>query len=356
VKPVNATVNQRPNLVITNPSETCAPGAVDITAPTVTSGSDPGLILSYWQNAAATVPLANPASITISGQYFIKAASRQGCVSILPVNVVINPIPTLTLTAADSICAGLSTDLVLTFTGQAPWSFSYNDGSQNYFVNNILSPNYLIRVQPGQTTTYTITSLSDRFCTNRSLTNNSKRILVTRPIPGVRLKTVLTGSNTATVLQGRNLPGYSYTWTPRAGLDSYTIPAPTFSFNQQVDYRITMLSGAGCITVDSMLVRVVNAFDPNATADFLVPNAFSPNGDGKNDNYFPFAVNIKELRYFRIFNRWGQLVFETKMFGYGWDGMFKGMKQPADVYVWTAEGITVDGSNIKRTGNVLLLK
>jgi gliding motility-associated-like protein len=66
--------------------------------------------------------------------------------------------------------------------------------------------------------------------------------------------------------------------------------------------------------------------------------------------------NIRELKYFRVFNRWGQLVFETNSIGIGWDGMFKGKPQVMDVYTWTAEAVGVSGKTIKRMGNSVLLR
>jgi gliding motility-associated-like protein len=163
-------------------------------------------------------------------------------------------------------------------------------------------------------------------------------------------------ANRSTPLKGRTIPGFTYDWEPAVGLSNYSIPGPSFNYNQQVDYRINMTSAAGCTTVDTLLVKLVNASNPAVSADFFLPNAFSPNGDGRNDLFFPFAVNIRELRYFRIFNRWGELVFETKTFGEGWNGYYKGQKQSTDTYFWTIEGITEEGKTLNKYGNVLLLK
>jgi gliding motility-associated-like protein len=157
-------------------------------------------------------------------------------------------------------------------------------------------------------------------------------------------------------LKARVIPTYTYGWEPRVGLNNYTTPTPVFNYGKQVEYQIRMVSSGGCITVDTMTVRVANQQEPNAPCDFFIPNAFSPNGDGRNDTYFPFTVNIKEIKFFRIFNRWGELVFETKAFGEGWNGVYKNKPQPGDVYVWTAEAICYDGTVIRRSGNVLLLR
>jgi gliding motility-associated-like protein len=91
-------------------------------------------------------------------------------------------------------------------------------------------------------------------------------------------------------------------------------------------------------------------------ADLFVPKAWTPNNDGHNDRLYPLTVNIRELKYFRIFNRWGQMVFETNAIGIGWDGMFKGQKQVIDVYTWTAEAIGDNGQIIKRSGNSALIR
>ena len=184
---------------------------------------------------------------------------------------------------------------------------------------------YLLKVEPRQTTTYTLTSVSDRYCINRDPNSNKVTINVTTPIPAVRLNSVNTTSFTPTMLHGRDFGRtYTYSWNPPTGLNNPAVPHPVFNYNKQTEYQIKMTSSAGCVTVDTMTVRIVNSTDPSLTCDFYVPNAFTPNGDGKNDLMFPFTINIRQIVFFRIFNRWGELVYETSSFGGGWDGMHKG--------------------------------
>jgi gliding motility-associated-like protein len=87
-----------------------------------------------------------------------------------------------------------------------------------------------------------------------------------------------------------------------------------------------------------------------------VPKAWSPNKDGHNDVLRPLCVNIKQLYYFRIFDRWGQLMFETNEIGKGWDGIYKGLPQVQDVYTWTVEALGEDGKHYKRAGNSILMR
>ena len=111
----------------------------------------------------------------------------------------------------------------------------------------------------------------------------------------------------------------------------------------------------GCSVVDTQRV-IIKLLAPPLLEDIFVPKAFSPNGDGHNDKLYPIPVNIRELKFFRIFNRWGELVFETNAFGLGWDGIFKGKPQVMDVYTWTAEAVGFSGKIIKKSGNSVLLR
>ncbi len=98
------------------------------------------------------------------------------------------------------------------------------------------------------------------------------------------------------------------------------------------------------------------SFTTISSADILVPSAFSPNGDGQNDLLVPIPVGIKSLSYFKIINRWGQLVFETKELSKGWDGNFKGVPQPRDTYSWVIEALDVTGKTIRKSGGCLLVR
>ncbi|MBL7710646.1 MAG: gliding motility-associated C-terminal domain-containing protein, partial [Chitinophagaceae bacterium] len=83
---------------------------------------------------------------------------------------------------------------------------------------------------------------------------------------------------------------------------------------------------------------------------------FTPNNDGKNDTFFPFPVGIKAIKYFRVFNRWGNMVFSTTRLNDGWDGTFSGKEQPSGVYVWMVEGVTKDDRPITKKGTIMLIR
>jgi hypothetical protein len=134
------------------------------------------------------------------------------------------------------------------------------------------------------------------------------------------------------------------------GLSSSSVDNPIFNYNREIDYSIKIETNAGCITYDFQLVRIF------VIADIQVPKAFSPNGDSHNDNLDVFLIGIKQLNFFKVFNRWGQLVFETTDERKRWDGTVKGVKQPAESYVWIGEGEDLKGNKILKRGQFILVR
>jgi gliding motility-associated-like protein len=87
-----------------------------------------------------------------------------------------------------------------------------------------------------------------------------------------------------------------------------------------------------------------------------VPTAFTPNNDGLNDYLKPIPVGIKDFKYFRIYNRWGQMIFELKSNKLGWDGKINGKIQSTQTVVWMAEGKGIDNRNYIQKGTCVLLR
>jgi len=102
--------------------------------------------------------------------------------------------------------------------------------------------------------------------------------------------------------------------------------------------------------VDTQLVKTIK------NADIYVPNAFSPNDDLRNDQLRPILRGIKQINFFRVYNRWGQLVFETHDAAHGWDGRVNGILQDAQVLVWMVEGVGIDNQTYARKGTTVLVR
>jgi gliding motility-associated-like protein len=90
-------------------------------------------------------------------------------------------------------------------------------------------------------------------------------------------------------------------------------------------------------------------------ANIFVPNTFTPNGDGKNDVLFVRGNEISEL-YFAVYNRWGQMVFETNTITKGWDGIYNNMKADPAVFAWYVRAQCYNGNALEKKGNVTLIR
>ena len=116
-----------------------------------------------------------------------------------------------------------------------------------------------------------------------------------------------------------------------------------------MQYLINIVTAAGCRLTDTVLVRMFTE------KKIFVPDYFTPNGDGKNDRIVPFMVGITKLNRFRIWNRWGQLVYQgTEQ--EGWDGYYRGVLQPMETYVWTADGVDLGGKVYSASGTFILIR
>ncbi len=144
--------------------------------------------------------------------------------------------------------------------------------------------------------------------------------------------------------------GVSALWTPGIFLNDPLLFNPVFNGTTAQDYLVAITSRGGCVTVDTQYVKVFKEIN------IYVPSAFTPNKDGKNDFLLPVPTGIVEFRYFRVYNRWGQLLYSLSGESPGWDGTFKGIDQPTQTVVWMAEGVAVDGRTVRKKGTTVLIR
>ncbi|MES2329409.1 MAG: PKD domain-containing protein [Bacteroidota bacterium] len=148
--------------------------------------------------------------------------------------------------------------------------------------------------------------------------------------------------------------GSRYTWTPETGLSDPTIYNPVAKLEAGIDsirYRVRVSDANGCFADDDIVIRIYKT-----GPEIFVPTAFTPNADGKNDVLRPIAVGITKLTYFRVYSRWGQLLFSTSELGKGWDGMYNGAPQPSGTYVFSTEGADYTGKTVFRKGTTVLIR
>jgi gliding motility-associated-like protein len=178
---------------------------------------------------------------------------------------------------------------------------------------------------------------------------SKKQIIIDRARPGISYPVQYAVENRPFPLQARQF-GSSLTWSPAANLDNPASVTPMFTGNTDQAYIITIVTNSGCVTKDTQVVKTVKR------AEIYVPSGFTPNGDGLNDYLKPVLMGIKELQYFRIYNRWGRMIYESRKILPGWDGSVNGVKQESQVVVWTVEGIGYDGNIYTRKGTTMLVR
>jgi gliding motility-associated-like protein len=161
---------------------------------------------------------------------------------------------------------------------------------------------------------------------------------------------VITGQSLQLLATG----GVNYQWVPATGLSNPLIANPVATYSTPstgILYKVLVYNEAGCI--DSAFIKV-KVFQTMPTV--FVPNAFTPNSDGRNDLLRPIAVGMARIDYFQIFNRWGQLVFSTSTNEHGWDGTIAGKVQPAGTYVWLVKAVDYTGALYVQRGTLVLVR
>lgn len=255
--------------------------------------------------------------------------------------VKVAPYPNASIGADVTICYGSRVQLSGAITGSVFfWS------PTNSLVNeNTISPT----AGPTKTTQYILTVTDTIGCPKPK----ADTILVT-VIPFIY---AYAGVDTTVVpnqpIQLQANGGTGYRWIPATGLSDPAIANPIALLGSTVDSIIytVRVSNALCFNEDKIVVRVYKN-----GPDILVPSAYTPNGDGKNDIIKPILYGISKLNYFSIYSRWGQLLFSTSEIGKGWDGNFRGTPQSAGAYVYQALGIDYTGKTIFRKGTIVLIR
>ena len=143
----------------------------------------------------------------------------------------------------------------------------------------------------------------------------------------------------------------SFTWTPSYNINNTSSSRVIISPEITTAYKVTALTPEGCITKDTILVTV-----KDCPLDFFIPDAFTPNNDGKNDIFKPIVTAPLEQYAFSIFNRWGQRIFYTTEISKGWNGKLGGIDQQTDNFVWICTYKFYDQPTLFKKGTLLLIR
>jgi len=294
---------------------------------------------STLDNSLLQSPVANPVTST---KYYVTATTGI-CNRFDSVIVFVNPAPFANAGPDSSICFGKNIQL----NGSGGVSYFWSPSAS---LNNNRIPNPTTINLPG-TITYSLHVVDANGC--NSLKKDEVVISVTRQaIVDAGRDTVL-AIGQALQLNASDINGVGfnqYEWLPYYGLNNPLIATPITILDKDITYTITARTPLGCLASDKIKIQVYKG------PDIYVPNAFTPNRDAKNDILKAIPVGIKNFNYFRIYDRWGSLVFSTTNPAIGWDGRINGTEQYTATYVWMAEGIDYTGKYVRRKGSVIIIK
>jgi gliding motility-associated-like protein len=281
-------------------------------------------------------PTATP---TVATSYNVIGKISDKCFAQNTINVT--PIPYPTVIAPDvSVCFGRSTQL------QASGGSIYNWSPRTY-LNNTTIPNPTV-TNPLTSVAYTLTVRDVQGCPKPVQKTVRLNVVKINANAGPRDTSVVLGQP----LQLNATGGTNYLWLPdNRWLSSTIINNPIALPQNDIEYIVQVSDANGCRGLDSIRVRLFRV-----SPGLYVPNAFTPNSDGKNDIFRPVVLGIKSLDLFQVYNRFGQMVYSGTDIAKGWDGTFGGRPQDPANFVWVAEATDYTGKKIKRKGNVILIR
>jgi gliding motility-associated-like protein len=311
--------------------------------PVQLSAQTDGTQYSWTPSAPLNNPnILNPVAITNVSTAFTIRSTIGSCVASKTVNVTVVPYPRADAGPDQKICFNTATQIHAIYTGT---SFSWSPiGS----LSNPLSPDPF--ATPSHTTAYILTVFDTIGCPKPG-----RDTVVVEVRPKVN---AFAGNDTAVVvgqpLQFNGTGGVNFLWSPGTALTSTTIFNPIGIYDGSFDsikYKLIVTDQFNCKDSDYVVVKIFKT-DPQ----IFVPTAFTPNGDGLNDKFRPIAVGIKKFEYFRVYNRWGQMVFSTSTNGDGWDGRISGHEQGSNAFVWIVKGIDYLNRPFFKKGTVTLIR
>jgi gliding motility-associated-like protein len=301
-----------------------------------------------WNSSALSCtdcsnPIASPETNTV---YSVTGINQYGCVSKDSVLVKVQRRLPLQVSPGDTICLGESVSLFASGSQQYSWqpSAGLNDPHS-------ASP----QANPSSSTLYTVMASDSAHC----FTDTATVFVKVYPIPTVDAgpdQTIEVGSSGVQLHATGSADIISWRWSPSFGLSCIDCPDPNASPKQTTEYAVEVRNEGACLAKDHLTIYVVCN-----QGNLYIPNTFSPNGDGMNDRFYPRGKGVFMIKSLRVFNRWGEMVFERLNFSpndasAGWDGTYKGKSLSPDVFVYVCDIVCENGQVLSNKGDVTLLR
>lgn len=288
------------------------------------------------------------------GQYPVTleiTTSDPACKGVAVKNITVFPLPTSYISAPDTVCP--ATPFIITgggspgLTGNVTASVSPATSPGTFVVTPPSS--FSMQTSADASTTYSLSVVDNNGCKS-GISQTS--VYVPQALNPLHWDTTVIIGETVT-LNGNSGTHYTYTWSPETryiNCINCTNPASTSTIDITYTLQIEDSPLACFKTINTYSIHI----DPRTSID--VPTAFTPNSDGTNDFIFPNGWGVKKMNYFKVYNRWGQLLFETNEFRHGWDGRFNGVPQNMETYIYQVSVETYTKETLTKAGTFKLIR
>ncbi|WP_341838663.1 gliding motility-associated C-terminal domain-containing protein [Chitinophaga pollutisoli] len=322
-----------------------------------------------WYDAASggtllqsgTMPSYTTGALTSSLNVYVEAVVGGSCASAgrATARAEVGGIPVVPVVTADAntICPDSTVDITATST-QAGTIFNWYTsatGGTPIFTGAVFTTPALTAA-----TTYYVSASNASGCMSAARTAITINVYAVLPAPTIsisnRTATTVTFSWNAIAgaLGYRVSTDGGITFTqPSSGLTGTTHTVSGLEPNQNVTIQVMSVGATEC--QNSAWFQGGGSTDNPAGNLVFVPNAFTPNNDGTNDILYVYGTTIRQME-FRVYNQWGQLVFESKERARGWDGTMSGRKQPVGVYNYVLRATLQDGTVVNKRGTITIIR
>jgi len=196
-------------------------------------------------------------------------------------------------------------------------------------------------------------SVKNDYCPKYEYQLNGDSVKVVAPLPPTKFTLFVLADQDTMFTPKKIDSGYiNYKWSPSFNLSNPFIPNPMFRANSSIEYILKRTDPVTeCFINDVYYIDVSNAIVVS------IPKAFTPNRDNLNDVLkIEYGAGLKTFNFFRIFNRFGKIIFQTNRLTDSWDGKFNGIDQEMDAYTYLIDYITYKNEHITKTGSFILLR
>lgn len=340
-------VNQSPvtGFAINNNTQ-CFPGHQFVLTNGTTILSD--TLLYTWNMGDGVVNTAKDINYSYAkdGNYTIKlvATTLFGCQDSIVRNVTVHPTPKADFTIRP-VCENLQVPIINRTFNNTQSTINYLWDFDNGHLDNVKSPVYSYPLAG----TYDVRLIVSTVQCPVSFDTVTHTVTIDAAANGIVYADKDAAFNFPEPLQARAI-GTSVIWTPATNLDNRFSFTPVFSGITPQLYTIQIKTATGCLTVDTQLVKT------HKKIEIYVPTGFTPGGDGINERLRPVLIGFSKVNYFRIYNRWGKMLFSMNSDKPGWDGKVAGQPAEMQTVVWMIEAVDIDGKVHNRQGTTVIIR